>query len=124
MQDALKERIPHIGENSAAENVYRKQRLNMGLLKAKSMVVEESTKQKVANEDLTLPMLKEELFGNQEIKRVDYAAKASEVREDQHEALPKVGKRRSKSVVPCTSQGRLFEYSKHPQALVFQPMHS
>ena len=125
MQDALKERIAHIGETSATKDVYRKQRLKMGLLKNKSM--EASTKQSVLNKDFQLAMLKAsvdynaDLFGKQEIKSVEQAAETREVREDQREALPKVGKRSSANMVPCTPQGRLFEYSKHTQDVGYVP---
>ena len=56
-----------------------------------------------------------EIFGNQEIKSKEKADEVCEVREDRVKPIQKVEKRRIKSMVPCTSPGKMFEYSKYTQ---------
>ena len=103
------------------EDVYRKQGQDTGRPKSKSAVAEELRKQSVANDDFQFSMLKAsldydaELFGNQEIKSLEQAEEANEVMEQGVKPIPKVEKRRSKSMVPCTSPGKMFEYSKYTQ---------
>ena len=103
------------------EDVYRKQGQDMRHPKSKSDVVEGSRKQSVANADFQFSMLKAsldydaELFGNQDTKNEEEASEDDDAKEDGGKLFPEVEKRKSKSLVPCISPGKMLDYAKYTQ---------
>ena len=103
------------------EDVYRKQGQDTGLPKSKSDAVEGSRKQSVANADFQFSMLKAsldydaELFGNQDVKNEEEANEDDDAKEDGGKLFPEVEKRKSKSLVPCISPGKMLDYAKYTQ---------